>query len=250
MYWFGIALLWASIGLRTGIVVLMGLRKLFRRFPAFALYNAYLVLSGVLKAFTLSHWHLYFYIYWSTEPAEILLSILAVHESFLAIFGDFYRLRWFRWLFPGAILGALIYSALTGYWHPPKQATALGAAIISSAVAAQYIILAICLLFFLLGRLLQVRWRRYESRIVFGFAVASLAYAFAGVIRSENGTKFIFLSQYLPAVGYILAALIWLTAFLGRNYKGGDGTSQINQQLLDRLRLQLGILKRFLKQDE
>jgi hypothetical protein len=249
-YWFGLSLLWVPIALRLWIFLLLGRRNLYRRFPWFSLYTLYMVISGLLKGVFLSDWHVYFYVYWIAEPGEILLSILAVHESFMKVFGDFYRLLWFRFLFPAAIATALLYSGWKAYAHPPQQVSAVGSAIVSMAIAAQYSILGIAILFFLLVRFIHVRWRLYEFRFVLGFGVASLIYAFAAVFRSENGTHFAFLSEYLPGMGYVLAVFIWLNAMLAMEPKNGDNIGGMREsQLLQDLHLHLRTIKRFLGRD-
>ena len=250
LYWFGLSLLWIPIALLVWIFALMGRKNLFGRFPLFAAYASYMVVDLVLKAIFLSNWHIYFYVYWFAEPGEIVLSVLAVHESFLLIFRDFYRLSWFRLLFPGTIGMALVYSAWKAYVHPPVHVGAIGSLIISIAITTQYIILGISILFFLLARFIHVRWRLYEFRIVLGFGIASLLYAFGGVLRSESGTDFVFLSEYLPGVGYVLAACIWLSAMLAEEPKNGDNLADISHlQLLEELRLQLKTVRKFLGQD-
>jgi hypothetical protein len=247
MYWLGLTFQWTSVALQVWIFVLMGRRNLYRRFPIFASYTAYVVMSAVLRSVFLSDWHIYFYVYWFTQPAEILLSVLAVHESFMRVFGHFYQLRWFRFLFPGTIAAALIYAGWKAYAHPPVGVNSAGSAIISIAIASQYVIFGIFVVFFLLVRFVHVLWRLYEFRIVLGFGVASLFYAFAGVLRSETGTRFNFLSEYLPGMGYLLAVLIWLSAMMAEEPMNGHNLAGMSiHEVLKALRLQLEVLKRFL----
>lgn len=225
----------------------MGRRHLYLRFPIFALYTAYVLVTSILKSVSLSNRHIYFYVYWFSEPGEVVLSVLSVYESFVRVFGAFYRLRWFQVLFPGTIVLVLGYSAWSAYAHPPVHVSGWAAAIISSAVAAQYVILGISILFFLLVRFMQVRWRVYELRIVMGFGVASVIYAFSGVLRSETGKQFHFLSEYLPAFGYVLAAVIWLSAMLVREPWSYQGIPPgVDQDLLEQMRQQLQTLKKLL----
>lgn len=220
-------------------------RRLFARFPLFATYTAYVLISTVLKLVTISNRGLYFYVYWFSEPGEVIFSILSVYESFIRVFGDFYRLVWFRVLFPGTIILALSYSGWYAYAHPPVHARGWAAAIISAAVAAQYIILGISVLFFALLRLLNIPLRVYESRIVMGFGVASVVYAFSGVLRSEAGSRFQFVSQYLPAIGYVIAACIWLSAMLAREPWSDEGVPPgVDQDLLKQMRSQLDALRK------
>lgn len=250
LYWFGLSLLWVPLAVRVSIFALMVRKNLFRRFPLFAAYISYTVVAGVLKAIFLSNGHIYFYVYWFAEPGEILLSLFAVNESFRRVFGDFYRLSWFRLLFPCTIGTALVYSAWKAYVYPPVNVGAVVAAVVSTAITAQYVILGISILFFLLVRFIHVRWRLYEFRIVLGFGVASLIYALGMMLRSETGTDFVFLSEYLPGVGYVLAVCIWLSAMLGEEPKNGGNLADISHlQLLEELRLQLKTIRKFLGQD-
>jgi hypothetical protein len=55
---------------------------------------AYVVVVSTLKVLFLSNRRVYFYVYWASEPGDVVLSVLSVHESFRRAFGDFYRLKW------------------------------------------------------------------------------------------------------------------------------------------------------------
>ena len=203
-----------GITLEVGILVLMAKRHLYRQFPVFASYIAYVILQVVLRSALLPYEHLYFLAYWITAPVEVILSILAVHESFRRVFGAFYLVRWFRFCFPGAIALAMLYSLLTGYFSPPAHAHGIYSAIISGMLMAQYVILTISIAFFGLAKLLQVPWRIHEYRIVAGFGLSSGVTALAAGVRSVFVTRFPFVSNMLPAVSYLLALGIWLSADL------------------------------------
>lgn len=247
MYWLGHLLQWSSVTLQLCILVLLARKCLLRRFPLFGAYSAYIVCITTLRSVVLSNHILYFYTYWATEPGEILLGVLAVHESFMRVFRAFYALGWFRVLFPGAIALTLIYSGWIAYAHPPQHATRVGAAIISAAVASEYVIVGIAALFFALVSLLRVRWRVYEFRIVLGFGISALAMVFAGVVRSQNGTTFILLSEYAPPVAYFLAVLIWLSAMLQPGTGNVWDVRDSPEVLVRDLRGHLVALKKFLR---
>jgi hypothetical protein len=50
-----------------------------------------------------------------------------------------------------------------------------------------------------------------------GFGVAAIGMLAAAMFRSDFGTRFNTFFSFAPAVAYILAALIWLTAFRGND---------------------------------
>ncbi len=83
MYWFGLSLQWICVILQVWILVLMGRRSLYGRFPLFAAYIAYVAVQTVVRSAFLANQHLYFYVYWFTAPIEMILTVLAAHESFM-----------------------------------------------------------------------------------------------------------------------------------------------------------------------
>lgn len=233
-------------------LLLLAKRHLYRQFPFFAIYIAYVILQAALRFAFFSNTHLYFLAYWFTAPIEVILAILAVHESFRRVFRPFYFVRWFRFCFPGAIALAMLYSLLTGYFSPPAHAQGIYSAIISGMMMAQYVILTISIAFFVLANLLRVPWRIHEYRIVVGFGLSSGVTALAAGVRSVFGTRFAFMSEMLPAVSYLLALGIWLSAAAYRlpPKAASDGqrpTQEDLEQLVSRLRGDLAIVRAMLK---
>jgi hypothetical protein len=249
MYWLGFTTQWLSVGLQLWIVILGFQRRLHRSFPIFTTYISYLVLQTALRSIFLSKGEIYFYIFWVTAPIEVLLTLLAAHESFMKVFGNFYLLWWFRFLFPSAIISALAYSGCTAYTHPPVNASPAGMAIISAQMASQYIILSISVLFFLLVKFLNIRWRVHEYRFVLGFGISALGMAFAGALRSEFGTKFTFLNEMLPPVSYVIALLVWLSAVRETEVQAEPSMEDrpSPRELMQELRYHLRIVRAFLK---
>jgi hypothetical protein len=251
MYWLSLAVQIAGVVLLIGIVTLVWRRRLFRTFPLFSGYAIYMLPVTISYLATLPNYHVYFYVYWITTPPRVILAILAVHESFRRVFRVFYLVRWFRCCFPGAIVLAMLYSLLTGYFSPPAHAHGIYAAIISGMLMAQYVILTISLAFFALAKLLHVPWRIHEYRIVAGFGLSSGVTALAAGVRSVFVTRFPFVSDMLPAVSYLLALGVWLSAAAYRlpPKAASDGQSPTQadlEQLITRLRGDLAIVRALL----
>jgi hypothetical protein len=248
MYWLGLSVQITCVALQSWILVLLWRRNLWRKFPIFTGYIAYVVLRTIVGSATLSNPHVYFYFYWISAPGEMILMILAAHESFLKVFRSFYLLWWFRIFFPGAIVAAVVYSAWKGYASPPVHVSASGAAIISAALTAQYVILAISILFFVLAKFLHLPWKIHEYRFVLGFGISSLAVAFAGAVRSEFGTRFEFVSEMLPAVAYMVALAVWLSAVLHAERSSDQPSERLSpEDAVSDLRRQLLAIRSFLK---
>jgi hypothetical protein len=252
MYWLGLAVQTTSIALLICILVLFRRQSLLRAFRVFCSYVLFDLLRTIIALITFSRPHVHLYFYWITAPLEAILAILAVHESFRRVFGAFYLVRWFRFCFPGAIALAMLYSLLTGYFSPPAHAQGIYSAIISGMMMAQYVILTISIAFFVLANLLRVPWRIHEYRIVVGFGLSSGVTALAAGVRSVFGTRFAFMSEMLPAVSYLLALGIWLSAAAYRlppkaSSDGQRPTQADLQQLVSRLRADLAIVRGLLK---
>ncbi|PYV95419.1 MAG: hypothetical protein DMG89_21610 [Acidobacteria bacterium] len=249
MDWLGSLLPWLSAAMQIWILAVMWRRSLFARFPLFAAYIAFVTLRAIVGSLILSHQELYFFFYWITAPLEVVLTLLAAHESFMKVFGNFYLLWWFRFLFPSAIISALAYSGCTAYMHPPVNTSPAGVAIISAQIASQYIILGISVLFFSLVKFLNIRWRVHEYRFVLGFGISALGMAFAGALRSEFGTRFTFLNEMLPPVAYVIALLVWLSAVRETEVQAEPAADErpLPRELMQELRYHLRIVRTFLK---
>lgn len=202
----------SCIVLEFAIVLMFVRHALWRGFPAFAGYIGFALLQAAVFAVTVSRPSTYFVVFWVTTPVEILLTILALLESFWHVLGSFRLLRWFRLVLPLAIFGALSYGAIQGYRVHPVEAGPAEAAIINATVASHYVIVTVALVFFGLVAFLHVPWRRQEHRFVLGFGVASLAVAFGGSVRAGFGSHFEWVSQHAQPIGYLVALLIWLSA--------------------------------------
>jgi hypothetical protein len=161
---------------------------------------------------TLSSPHLYYYVYWAAEPGGFLLELLAVYESFMKVFGGFYVLQKFRMLLPGAIVLALVVSVFQAISHPSETATP-NSIINAGSMAAQYIVLAVSMLFIGLVILLRLPWKVLEYRIMLGFGISALGeFTESALYLSKFRTEFEILSSMLASMAYILALVVWVTA--------------------------------------
>lgn len=248
MYWIGRAAEIIGILLQVCILALMMRRRLVRLFPLFFSYVLYETLLTIVGSLALTHTREYYYFYWTTTLGEVILTILAVHESFRRVFRAFYLLPWFRLLLPGGIVLALLYSALSGYLSPPPNVNRVSAAILSALMASQYVILTISIGFFILAMFLHVRWRIHEYRIMLGFGVSALLTAFGASIGSEFGTRHELLYRTLLPAASILALAIWLSAVVHEYPAGLEGTGQpfSPDEIVIQLRRQFAIIRSLL----
>jgi hypothetical protein len=250
----GSAVQFTGIALLILILALLLLRRreAWHAYRVFVIYIGFDLTRTVACAATLSHPDVYSHVFWTTAPLEVLLAVLAVHESFRNVFRVFYLLPWFRICFPTGIVIALSYSALRSYFHPPVHASGVHAAIISGMLAAQYVVLTIALIFFALVKLLQVPWRIHEFRIVLGFGLSAGITALAASLRSDFGTRFAFLIYMVPALTYIVSLAIWLSAVVhplpARTRPASESSPELSpEEVVSKLTRELTAIRSLLK---
>jgi hypothetical protein len=209
---------WLPVTLQAWILFLLCKKGLYRRFPLFLLYTVVQIVTGLVSAAAVGS-KIYFDLYWWTIAVQGLLSVLALHEGFRAVFGTFYRLPWFRRLWPATVTVIWAYAAWRAWVHPPLRFTRAGAMLVSVAIVASYTIVGLVLLFFLVVKVVRARYRLYEFNIVYGLGITALGLMIAGLVRSEFGTKFAWMTQWATPLAYLVAVLVWLSAFLRKESK-------------------------------
>lgn len=250
MHWIDLAIFAVGVALDILIIAFLARSGAWLKFPLFSGYLIFITLRATIGAAILSQERLYYDFYWISAPVEIVLTVLAVLESFWRVFRSFQLLLWFRFVLPGAIASALAYSAWRGYRMPPVQATPTGAAIIHAIVTSHYVIVTVALLFLLLAAFLGVSLQLYEHRIMLGFGVASLAVAFGGTVRIAFGPVSDFVSREAQPLGYLMALLIWLSAAIHPvpEQPVFQTLSDVQvKELVENLRIQLRSLSSFVR---
>lgn len=187
-------------------------RRLHHRFFWFLTYIVYALIEGALKLGVSGNMTLYARVYWATEVGDVILSVLAMRESFLNTFRLFTRFRWFLWLVWSSVGAALLYAAFRAAFFPPLNHTRQGAIIIGLETAVDYSLAAVGILYFAVLVFSRTRERPWEAGIVSGFTINAV-FAVLGLLSiSIFGTKFRVLNEWIPAVAYIMAELEWAVA--------------------------------------
>ncbi len=189
-------------------------RRLYRTFPFFFICTAFAVLSTVSLLLTTGHPLIYLWIYWGTEALYVLFAYLALQESFKSVFKNFYRMAWFRLLFPA--LGAIMLCAATVrsvFVHPAEVKRAF-ATIIFLEIAIRFLELGLLFLFFTLVRFFHMRWRQHAFGIALGFGISGAGSLVIFLLRSEFGTKLDYVVRIAPPIAYTLAVVVWLLTFI------------------------------------
>ncbi len=234
-----------TIALQVCILALLLWRRLQKRFIWFFIYIVYAVLEAIIQLAVSGNQKIYFQVYWSTAIGDVALTVLALRESFLAIFWPETRLRWFRWVFWGCIALAVAYAGWEAWVFPPRQAGRLVTVILDLEFAVGVVIAMFGLLYAGAIKLFGILEHQRETAIIFGFTANACIAVLGWLTRSAFGTRFRLLSEWIPAVAYIVAEVIWTRDLLRPERKLPEPKETLEQmsEVMDRY---ITILHRYL----
>jgi len=199
--------------LQAWLLIALIRRRVLGRFKWFFFYTVFSIVAGIGEFAVRNRPWTYFYVYWAAEAVYSILGFFAIDEAFRRVFRNFYVLRWFRFLLPGVGIVMLILAVVEGYFNPPVQAPWWLATIYVGEIAVRCLQVGIFALFVLLVRLYLLPWQNYAFGISVGFSIAAFGMFTTVMLRSALGTKLMAL-QYVPAMAYLIAVLIWLASFI------------------------------------
>jgi hypothetical protein len=156
----------------------------------------------------------YFILYWYGDALVTLFVLMAIYEVFRIVFQRFYKLKWFRWLFPSVIVGLMAISSLRAILHSQSTENFLNTQILSLEIAAGIVQVGLFFLFLILAQFFHLAWKEYTFGIALGFGVSAAGDLVAFIIRSEFGTKFDTVFRFAVPLAYTVGAAIWLFTFL------------------------------------
>jgi hypothetical protein len=202
-----------AIALEIWLLILLLRRKAHSHFFVFFVYVLACAPVSIARLVTSSHYYAYFYTYWWSSVAVVLLGLAASHEVFHWVYEGFYRLRWFQFLYYGAIALVLVITTLNSMVNPPFPADRLVSVILELDIAVNFIQVAIVAVFSALLKPLFVPFRRYPFGIAAGFGVSAVGAAIGYIALSIFGTKVQTFTQYASSMSYIFALVLWIMAF-------------------------------------
>lgn len=187
-------------------------QKIKKQLPWFVSYIAWELLQ---TAIGLVIWvfrpRLYTTVFWWMEGPRVVLLLGAVRESLLRIFKGFESLL--RGLVMVVILGVVVYSAWKAVDAPPVQSDRLVSFVLAAEFAFRWCIAGISVLSMGLMWFVQEPVGSQEDAVITGAGIASIAFVAWVITRSLFGTRFISFTQYLPDMGYFIAAFYWIKVF-------------------------------------
>jgi hypothetical protein len=208
-----IATLPVALCLEIWLSMLLYRRRVYKLAPVFFSYIAVSVLVSAARLLTIKHYEIYFFVYWSSELLLILLSLSALNEVFWLTYEPVRFLWWFRLLYYGAILLALVATIRMAIVSPPIAAYPGIGFIVDAEITANLVRAGIVALFAAMVNPMAVRFQRYPFGIILGFGASSIGPCLSYFILSVFGTKVERYTDLLAALSYIVALIMWLRVF-------------------------------------
>ena len=206
--WFYFVIDWfalPSLALLAGVLVY---RNQQRQFPLFFLYVVGTEVVGLTRlAASGAPALVYRKIYWVSDIVVVLFSLLAAYELFVRrLFPGFYKVRFFRYLFPSIAIMVNIVLVLLAIFANHKRLLLL------TARAGEFLRAAILIFFVSLMALMGRRWEKREFGLAAGFGLDVSTSLAALAIWSHAPSKNAVISR-IPVIAYDIACIIWIYCF-------------------------------------
>jgi hypothetical protein len=206
--WFYVFIDWLALPSLALLACVLIYRNQQRQFPFFFLYVIATELVGLTRlAASRAPVLVYSYVYWISNIIVVLFSLLAAYELFVKrLFPGFYKVRFFRYLFPMIAILVNIVVVLVAIYGNHKRLLLL------TARAGEFLRAAIIVFFVALMALMGRQWEKREFGIAAGFGLDVSTSLAAIAIWSHAPSKSAVLSR-LPVIAYDIACIVWLYCF-------------------------------------
>jgi hypothetical protein len=244
---------WLALPSLVLLACILFYRKLHREFPLFLSYVIATVFVGVARlAASRAPAIVYSYVYWISDIVVVLFALLATYELFIRrLFPNFYKVRFFRYLFPlAAILINLVVVCAALYGNHKRI-------LLLTARVGEFLRAAILFFFVALMTILGRRWEKKEFGIAFGFGLdVSISLASIAIVSQTLGSIANWwhaanrsqIVNRVPTLAYDLACLIWLYCFWTAPKSASIPSAPLSTQALHEAKKWEDSLKDFMSQ--
>ena len=205
--WLWFVLNWLGLPALALLAIVLIYRRWNRVFPYFLIYVISAEAIGLIRLAASRYLpNAYSKIYWISDTVLAAAAFLAAYELlFRRLFPAFYRVRFYRSLFPAAAILITAGMILSAYFRGHFS-------ILATAIHTYEFLLGAALFFFVLLMLVMGRhWGKQEFGIAFGFGLVVSTSLIMLSIWSHASRRAA-LAGY-SVVAYDLACLIWLYCF-------------------------------------
>jgi hypothetical protein len=205
-----IRFLWAAeLVLELGLVVVLVVTNVKKRFPFFALYCLWALIGDVATYSLSRHLGAYFYVYLVNETVALVLALALIYEIFVQLFASYDALRRLATVtFRIVCAGLVLMGVIVLYAHAPIGARGIAAAV--GLVEETYRILEVGLimLLFLFSNVFGLRWRQQIFGIVLGLGIPA-AIKLVAVAVGPHSYVAVGILNLATMVSYNVSCLIW-----------------------------------------
>jgi hypothetical protein len=220
--------------LQVAVAIVVWRRQLYKQFPVF--FGFLLTQVGVF-AVTYSVYGLnslwYFWLYWSSQAFNAILSFKIIHEIFLDVFRPYHSLKdlgtpVFKWAGLVMLLVSVVVAASNSFNQDP-----VAHAVITLQRSVRLVQVGLILFLILFSRFLGVSRKRVSFGIALGFGLFAgvelmmLAMHSGGLIR--QGTL-----NLINMMCYNLSVLVWLGYSFSRVVERDAGVNYLQTQRWER----------------
>ncbi|HEY6274228.1 MAG TPA: hypothetical protein VIX19_19770 [Terriglobales bacterium] len=240
--WLWVVLGWLSLPLVGLLGGVCAWRKTYRELPFFFAYVVTVFLLGVVRLLAYkAGGQRYFYVYWYSEFVGVMAASLAIYEVFLRrIFPSFYKVRFYRFLFPSVALAIGLLAFLTALAaHDRREALSM------TSRAFDFLRSAVIGFFAALTLLMGRRFAGLEFWVATGFAIQASAALANAAIRTRWPQSAPILDA-VELITYDLSCLIWLAAFWKAEKGLYSPTGELDPKIIDEARTWETLLKTWL----
>jgi hypothetical protein len=207
--WANILIDWFALPSLALLACILLYRKLHREFPLFFCYVVVTEVVGLTRyAASSSSSSVYSYVYWISDLVVVSFACLASYELFVGrLFPRFYKVRFFRILFPLAAILVNVVIVIAAIYGNHKRMLLLSARIV------EFLRAAVLFFFVALMTVMGRKWEKKEFGIAFGFGL-EVSVSLASVALWTHETRRSPLVSRIPVIAYDIACIVWLYCFL------------------------------------
>jgi hypothetical protein len=232
---------WLSLPMVLILAAVLVWRRIVGRFPFFFSYLVVSILTGAIRL--LVYWregtgYVYFYTFWISDLPLTVLGFLASYELLATrLFPQFYRIRFYRYLFPVVAIVAAILTILT-----TVASAKIGTVFIKIDHGFQFLRVATLSFFISLMLIMGRQWGQYEFGIAAGLAVDAAGFLTTFALWTRIGKVPAFVNE-LPTIANEVACIIWLITFLRSEKPTPVRTVPVSSEVLEQAKKWEGALK-------
>jgi hypothetical protein len=208
-----LAMWWLSFVLQVAIALGMFRRRLSREMPVFLGYTIFHLIQFVAEmvAYKTSY-AVYFYVYWTTEVFDALITFLVIQEIFSIVFRPYEALRragvlLFRCTLL-LLVGIAIVTAIGGSSNPGITARVHALNAIQRGTLFVQAGMFITLIIF--SRAFGLTWRNYVFGISLGFGVMACVSGIPAALVTHVPPPYFDWFRAATGYGFFLAILVWV----------------------------------------